>query len=701
MLDSKTATASRLNPIAAGILAAMAFTPLANAQQAEPTKQAEKNDDVIEMIVVTARKRDERQIDVPISMSAVTGEQMEDRGILNVTDIMRQTPGVSATEDGGGVGSVQIRGVSTSLGGNENGYYIDEMPFTGVTTNIYPDTRSWDLERVEVLKGPQGTLFGEGSMGGTVRIISKAPDLTEFGAKVAVNGSSVADGSQGRGVKGMVNVPIINDKLALRVAVTDESTPGWIDSSATGEENINDGKVRTGRAKLRFAPTDRLTIDLSHWQSKTQTDNATASALDDMTSALGNSPMINEWSTDSLTATYDFDSSELVLVASDSSFDILTKLVSPVYEIAANINIGVRTNELRWASTGEHKLDWTLGYYQREAVRDDIATGVLHIAPGVDFDYNSGSGQTNDAYAVFGETTLHLNDRWDLTAGLRYFSDDVNASSVDITGATNTLNDTFDSVNPRVALSYKPADDTTVYLSAAKGFRSGQLQPITSVLTAQAVGIPLETSIDPDTILTYELGAKSLLADGKLLVEGAVYHSDWKDVAVRVQLIPGLGGIANSPGSTSLGMDLSVSYNPVQALTLQLGAGWVDATYQGDVPGTGFTDGVQVYNVPKTTLTSSASYMWDLGSALTAVAYAGVNYRSALTTNALASTNTPGDALTTATARLSIESPTGWSAALFGSNLTNEDGAVTPPNTIGYSQRLQPRTIGLEASYAF
>ncbi|MGN6224213.1 TonB-dependent receptor plug domain-containing protein, partial [Pseudoxanthomonas sp.] len=114
---------------------------------------------------VTARRRDERQIDVPIAMTAVTGEQIDAMGISKIAEIIGMTPGAGAVDNGMGFLQVQIRGVSSSLGGNDNGYYLDDIPFTGVTVPWYPEVRSWDIDRVEILKGPQGTLFGEGSMG--------------------------------------------------------------------------------------------------------------------------------------------------------------------------------------------------------------------------------------------------------------------------------------------------------------------------------------------------------------------------------------------------------------------------------------------------------------------------------------------------------------------------------------------------------
>ncbi|MGN6224210.1 TonB-dependent receptor plug domain-containing protein, partial [Pseudoxanthomonas sp.] len=165
-LQARDKTPTRRNGLSQGILlclAALVAAPASADDQAGGKPQSEAVD--LGAVTVTARKRDERQIDVPIAMTAVTGEQIDAMGISKVAEIIAMTPGAGSVDNGGGFTQVQIRGVSSSLGGNDNGYYLDDIPFTGVTVPWYPEVRSWDIDRVEILKGPQGTLFGEGSMG--------------------------------------------------------------------------------------------------------------------------------------------------------------------------------------------------------------------------------------------------------------------------------------------------------------------------------------------------------------------------------------------------------------------------------------------------------------------------------------------------------------------------------------------------------
>ena len=203
----------------------------------------------------------------------------------------------------------------------------------------------------------------------------------------------------------------------------------------TGEKDVNDNDIRTYRAKLRFAPTANWNIDLAYWKYKSDSKAASNAAYDDMTtdSFFANE---NEWDSSSLTSTYDFENSQLVYVFSDAdlTYGQFGEL-APGIPLTAVIDIGVRTHELRWASTGERKLDWTAGYYLRKAMRADVLD-----VPGI---ITSTSEQVNDAYALFGEATLNLDTQWALTGGLRYFKDEVDAADLAGDGSASTLDATW------------------------------------------------------------------------------------------------------------------------------------------------------------------------------------------------------------------------------------------------------------------
>ncbi len=686
-------TPSPRTRLSQGILLCLATLIAAPALADESTSSPQHGEATnLGAVKVTARKRDERQIDVPIAMTAITGEQIDAMGITKVAEIIAMTPGAGSVDNGGGFTQVQIRGVSSSLGGNDNGYYLDDIPFTGVTVPWYPEVRSWDIDRVEILKGPQGTLFGEGSMGGTVRTLTRKPDLEAFGAAFEASASTTRDGGNGWGGKAMLNVPLLKDKLAARVAVTDESLSGWIDDArAGGHKDINEQRVKTGRIKLRFTPTERWDMDLAYWKYDSDAPGGGNGALDNRTTSSFYANT-DTWDVASFATSYAFDGSQLFYSYADADLTYANDgMLNPTTTYVSNIQIGVRTHELRWSSTGERTLDWTVGYYLRKADRHDRSS-VGGVPP-------SRSVQFNDAHALFGETTLKLpNPAWALTAGLRYFKDDVDAESVS-TDRTSTLDAKFDSWNPRLALSFKPGEDTTLYASVARGFRSGQLQPITSILLAEANGVELPATIAPDSILTYELGAKSLLADGKLMLEGALFYSDWKDVAVRVPITSSINGLTNSKGTKNKGVEANLIYTPNASWMLQVGGSLVDATYAEDVPGTPLHKGTPVYNVPKTSFSASAAYNWPVGDTLKGIARAGVVHDARRETALTA--GTPGDAVTSANARIGLESPSGWSGYLYGENLTDDNGALNARTALGIANRLRPRTFGLVLRYDY
>ncbi|MEJ1965625.1 MAG: TonB-dependent receptor plug domain-containing protein [Gammaproteobacteria bacterium] len=161
--------------------------------------------------------------------------------------------------------SINLRGISTEAGSNEVGYYLDELPLAGIRVPLKPDVRAWDIERVEVLRGPQGTLFGEGSMGGTIRTITRDPRFNEWQTQFAMQGSHTESGGFNEGYKGMLNIPLLEDRMALRLTGTKEKTADWGQDTAGSSSDLDSQHIATYRAKLLWRPVDRLAINASYW----------------------------------------------------------------------------------------------------------------------------------------------------------------------------------------------------------------------------------------------------------------------------------------------------------------------------------------------------------------------------------------------------------------------------------------------------
>ncbi len=685
-----------------GLLSGTAAVSPAVAQSAgarNPAAEAADGDD----IVVTARKREERAIDVPIALNVVSGEALEQRGARNLSDFLQEAPGVGVYDQGNGLSRITIRGISTSLGANENGYYLDDLPFTGVTVPLNPDVRAWDLDRIEVLRGPQGTLFGEGSMGGTIRILTKGADLDNWEAKVSGFVSDTDGGATNGGIKGAFNAPIVPGVLAVRVAGTHERFSGWIDNRQAGTRNLNDQNFDTFRAKVRFDPTDRLSITGSYWMFNSSFPQGGSTATDD--GQQSRSSVLTSKSRYRLyngAARYDFGWAELFYGYSHSEYALPQSGPLLGGTLVATIDIDVDAHELRLASTGAGPLQWTVGGYLRKAKRSDGIDFALFGINNIDF-------TRSKAKAVFGEATYTLGGApIDITAGLRYYEEDLGGYEVNAGVVTPDEGDVYKSVNPRVSIAWHPQPNTTIYASAAKGFRAGQLQPTVSVALGKQFGIDLPPALGQDSIWSYELGGKADLFDRLLTIEGAIYYSNWKDVTVRIPIATtGFNGLINSNGTHTKGAELSVILRPTKGLTLSASGGYVDATYAGAVPGTGIVDGAAVDDVSKFTANASVDYRTEIANGVLGTARIGWQHASPRRFNSFPG-YLPGDATDRIDARIGLDFDQ-LSVALFADNLTNESGAtsyrsvqpIAPGDNDITAFRFRPRTIGIEASFRF
>lgn len=697
MNDGTRKPAMRLGFLS-GFIALVAGNGTALAQDAARTAGGQAvAPTTLEEVVVTARKRSERQIDVPIALTSISGDALDQRGVSSVGAALSEVPGVNIYDRGGSY-KLSIRGISTSLGSNENGYYLDDLPFTGVTVPLNPDVRAWDIDRIEVLRGPQGTLFGEGSMGGTVRILTRDPEFNDWDAKLSLSGSSTSDGGTNRGAKAMINIPLVDDRLALRLAGTKEKFPGWIDNVVTGAQNVNLLEYTSYRAKLRFQPTDALSVGASYWHYKVDGPGGTSTADDRGDADQGVSlAAVIEYSLVGFSAAYDFGPVELAYSFADNSFELPQRGALFGGTLEASILIDVRSNELRLASQGDGPLQWTLGAYKREAIRRDAFVFAL-------FGLNNTGRTDATSEALFGEATWSLSSApIDLTLGLRSVREDLKGQEANSGVPTPPAGGKYNSTNPRFIVAWRPNEAWRVYASAAKGYRSGQLQPSVSKGIGGALGIPLPDALSDDSIWTYELGTKASLADNRATFEAAIYQSDWKDVTVRIPLgATGFNGLINSKGIDVQGLEASLTTLLGEAWRLNLNASYSDAVFAGTVPGTGIKDGSPVDDHAKTTASMSLDYTTTVFGDLTGTGRFGVQYASERDFPSFGPPQyLPGDATTTMELRFGLESRH-WGVQLFVDNLTDEDGAISPraaqqvPGALPTATRFRPRTIGLQ-----
>ena len=256
--DSKNA---RRTPV----LIAQNQTPAVQNQprQTKPAGHLISDDETpLDEVIVRASRRDESLQESTLSATVLTGDELDASGPVSLGDFLNYLPSVSLIGNGEGRSRLTIRGVSALnlTGGATVGTYINES-FVGNETTLTPELATFDLESIEVLRGPQGTLFGRASLGGTLRIITKRPDTTRFSGKVRLSASNTDNGGSGFDAAAMLNFPLKYDRLALRLVGMHRTAPGYVDNPQTGTSEINESRISSGRASLLYTPNDHLTIE--------------------------------------------------------------------------------------------------------------------------------------------------------------------------------------------------------------------------------------------------------------------------------------------------------------------------------------------------------------------------------------------------------------------------------------------------------
>lgn len=547
-------------------------------------------------IVVTAQRRSQRLQDVPISVTAVTGQEIRARNVTDLADMQYAVPGLSIVKYGPSNDYVQLRGISTAVGRPTVGIYMDEMPITSDQGLTSADVRLLDLERVEVLRGPQATLYGEGSMGGTIRYITAAPDLTRISGSAEGEVNDTKGGAMGWRGNVILNAPLVTDRVGLRIVGGYEMDGGWIDRGPTGQKNINSVRLATIRGTLRVKPTDALDISVIGLYQRTRQPNLNF-GHNDVTNTVV--PWTNNGDLGLVQGIARYDFGPVNLVASAGYLDSrnLTQYdLSPFYvpvlplfgfpvgfittvAFPRHRHVKIFTSQARLVSRSDGIFSWIIGAEYRHS--DFIASSKSITAPGDPGFTLLGADQRNRSrsLALYGEATLRPLQGLSLTAGLREYSDreGLNATSVSFGfPSVDSGSHTFHSLNPRFNVSYEFTHNSMVYLNVAKGFRSGGFN-----LTSAGGGVvQIPSTYQPDKVWTYEAGTKHTLFDGRLYFDAAVYRTIWTDIQSFI-FAPGsaITITANSGTVKGWGVDLSATARPVDGLTLSAAYGWNNLHY--------------------------------------------------------------------------------------------------------------------------
>lgn len=720
-------------------------------------------------IVVTAQKRRENIQNVPISMTAIGEQDLQRLDVQSLQDVSRQTPSLVVVSAGPGENELIIRGISSTAGTTSTvGYYLDDTPLQPSSNAALLSQRGaidpslFDLQRVEVLRGPQGTLYGSSSMGGTVKYVTYQPDLNRVEIKLQGQAAGIDGGGPDSLLNGTVNIPLIQDKLAARVTAYYHYQGGYIDRypidpnnylavepDSSPKHDVNTENSTGARAQLRFQPDATLSITPSIFYQYMRLGapfqvDVPPGSLDNLIQARDVSEVTDERSTiENLAIHKQFPMVELV--SSTSYFDrevklnedsskVLAYYFSPpqTYVYPSKIT-GMYfnkefTEELR--ATSDFKGPFQIlagGYFHRtfaplsSTIPDPVGYDAAFGSPfgGEEF-YHGVRKATLQETAVFSEASLQLGHGVTARGGVRWFDVDQRffqsgdgVFNGGFSAVTNRSTDT--GVNPKGNIEWQIDPNHMVYATASRGYRpGGPNNPApAAVCGADVSALGLSTSqlvkYNSDHLWNYEVGAKTSWMDHKLTVNGDVYYIDWSQVQQQIVLNCGFNITANFGSAISKGGELETTFRPIPPLRLSGGFGYTDATLRNGIPGSGANRGDPLQDVPHWNAATTAEYTQPINDRFNGFGLINATYTS--NSHALYDKTSPfyiKKGYTLVNLRLGIDQGSRWEAAVYVENLLDKIGETDLPTAIAAdlptTRRFaitQPRTAGVSVSYRY
>jgi iron complex outermembrane recepter protein len=664
-------------------------------------------------IIVTAQKRQQRLIDVPISIVALSADELQKRQITSIDDLTGAVPGLAIQSGSNSQRRIELRGVGNTYGTfSLIGLYLDEADVTSAG-EAQLDLPTYDLERVEVLRGPQGTLYGEGSAGGTIRFITKNPILDRVAIETDVAALFTPGAAPGQRINAMLNVPVIEGEMGLRIAGTFDNEGGWINQPAADQRNINGQNLADVRIKGLWEPNQQLTVNAMTEIHRNQSGtNSGEDANGNYTQVfnLTTTPRVqDDFDIYNLTLTYDFDSVRFLSATSYvkqdkqvTNFGYILQLTPPgtppfeVYQDPIDRTSSQRTQEFRLSSTSSGPWEWTVGgIYRRFQYALDEAYYYALPGPLPSTTYLSDNNTISKSWAAFGDTSYRVMDRLTVGAGLRYFEDDQeDVSGLGTTATTQT--GVFHSLDPRAYAQFKFTDDVNVYASVAKGFRSGGFN---------ALGQP---SYGPESVLTYELGSKMSDADHRLSAELAVFYSDYTDYqVVGISASQPVNITSNAGDAWLKGIEWGLTWRSMSLWTLSFNGDYVPTRfYKINATSSSYAVGDPIDLSPKYAFTVAAQRDFSLGGKLGDIRVDYDQTGPATYRNRNIAGPTPwyfdqSDTIHMLNTNIGLHWTDTLRLGLFAQNMLNDRGYIDPFEIEHSAPRSRPRTFGIEFGATF
>lgn len=620
-------------------------------------------DGIIEEVVVTARFRETTAQDLGASIKALGEDDLKRLGINDVSDLSRITASLNIQERGPNRNELNIRGITNLVItadliplARPVGLYVDDVPINTLG-GAQIDVRSFDLQRVEVLRGPQGTLFGEGASAGAVRYFTKDPNLSEFEGTIEAEGVFIQPGGDAAGVRGAISTPIIKDKLALRVSGGRYAQDGFIDVVG-GDENVNDFEAFFVRGVLLAEPTEDLTIRINATYDTSELGSLGLTTGDpgDFSADL---PLDDELVEDEyflISGTVDYDFGPISVTSITSYWDrqrdrfLFDQLASAGSSLASlalgfpsevftmdDISYDQFSQELRIVSDFDGPFQFTAGMFYRDfeftlGPGDNISDSfLLTFNPLTGLPVAGASTSRVDTLAAAGLTTpdeavvnngrqisgfieleYTLFDRLRVIAGARSHNEAIDVFSpafpqiIFLTAVS--LPEVEADVNlttllPKAAVEFSLTEDILLYSSYSTGTRNGNINPTISLGSLAAIGFPTADleSYSEDRVRTVEWGFKSQFFDNRLTVNANGFYTDFDDLQLPF-IILGAAIIDNAGDASSIGFELEANAQVTDNLSLFFGANSADAQIDSEIAlpasTTVFAAGTPLPNVP-------------------------------------------------------------------------------------------------------
>ncbi|WP_437882313.1 TonB-dependent receptor [Pseudomonas sp. LRF_L74] len=721
---------------------------------------AEDNEEATALpkLTVTAQKRKEQAQDVAVALTPLSGDDLEKRGISNINQLQYQTPNLEIDPAyGSDQTQFRIRGVGLRDYATNNtstvGVYVDEVafPFPVQTQGLL-----FDLERVEVLRGPQGTLYGRNSTGGAVNFITRKPTVEPEAEIKAGYGSN-----DYKTLEGYLSGPLTED-LRGRLSFAGKDGGAWQQNRDTGQK-LGDKDVAALRGQLEWDASDSLRLNLSAHHGRDRSDSRGARLYQGLvprniagqtsyasiapdarhdytgwglkpafaaaTGLSGDDKPHRDNTSQGLSLSADWSLDEHLSLTSITAYNSLDRQEYIDWDGSAiaqsdeffDTDIDVFSQELRLASEGNGRLDWVVGgYYAHESLDERFFSDFTEYR-GLGVIYLTEYGQKADTVSLFGQGRYRLADDWTLVFGLRQeherrrLQDYVTGN---LTDRTSPLDEQLrsDETSARLALEWRPAAGHLVYASISRGVKSGGF---TTYNTSAALAESLIEPFKPEKLLAYEIGFKSDLNQA-LRLNGAVFYYDYRDQQYQSQVwisqaVGNVGKLVNIPRSQIWGGELELQWQPLPGLTVSQYLGYKEGRYkdfQGlDSTATAavgyaypvYTDfsGDKLTNFPETSYGGAFAYSRSIGPLRWSAHFDYAYHDTLINSDPARSTNH----YWLANARLAVAPPEEkWELALYGRNLFDREYDLYKGSFLSNAQMAHsgdPRSVGVEATYRF